>query len=69
MDEMAGRDFLYHQSYFNELQRMTGAQLENVTYFREGVHYFVMTAVRENLLEQGVFKQVSSSQSAISIMS
>ena len=35
----------------------TGADLENIVYYKEETHYFVMTAKKESLLKFGVFKE------------
>ena len=31
--------------------------LENIIYFRDNTHYFVMTAKKDSLLERGVIKE------------
>ena len=35
----------------------TGADLENIVYYKEETHYFVMTAKKESLLKFGVLKE------------
>lgn len=35
-----------------------GIDLENIVYYKDDTHYFVMTAKKESLLKKGVIKQV-----------
>lgn len=43
-----------------ELNEETGIDLENIVYYKDDTHYFVMTAKKESLLKKGVFKAVCS---------
>lgn len=36
----------------------TGIDLENIVYYKDDTHYFVMTAKKKSLLKKGVIKQV-----------
>lgn len=38
-----------------------GIDLENIVYYKDDTHYFVMTAKKQNLLEKGVILQVGPS--------
>jgi len=37
----------------------TGIDLENIVYYRDNTHYFVMTAKKQSLLDKGVIINVS----------
>ncbi|CAF90817.1 unnamed protein product, partial [Tetraodon nigroviridis] len=39
------------------LRQHTGIDLENIVYYKDDTHYFVMTAKKQNLLEKGVILQ------------
>lgn len=39
--------------------RLSGIDLENIVYYKDDTHYFVMTAKKQSLLEKGVIKQVN----------
>ena len=38
----------------------SGIDLENIVYYKDDTHYFVMTAKKQSLLEKGVIMHVSS---------
>lgn len=42
----------------------TGIDLENIVYYKDDTHYFVMTAKKKSLLKNGVIKQVGSGSSS-----
>lgn len=46
----------FNQPMFAEM-RKHGLDLENIVYYRGSSHYFVMTPLRANLLDQGVLKE------------
>ena len=52
--EISGVSYIYQQKWFKELLRATGVQLENICYYRDETHYFVMTATKQSLLARGV---------------
>ena len=56
VDERSGIAYIYDQKFFNELRDETGIDLENIVYYKEDTHYFVMTAKRQSLLDKGVIK-------------
>ena len=62
--------FLYLLTEFcsipQELNAETGIDLENIVYYKDDTHYFVMTAKKESLLKKGVLKAVSILSSFIS---
>lgn len=38
---------------------VTGIDLENIVYYKDDTHYFVMTAKKQSLLDKGVILHVS----------
>ncbi|XP_020560558.1 F-actin-monooxygenase mical1 isoform X3 [Oryzias latipes] len=58
--EISGVARIYNQKFFKDLLTQTGIDLENIVYYKDDTHYFVMTAKRKSLLEKGVIKQDSS---------
>lgn len=38
---------------------VSGIDLENIVYYKDDTHYFVMTAKKQSLLEKGVILQVN----------
>ncbi len=59
LEEIGGLFYIFAQEYFNALKERTGIELENVVYFRDETHYFVMTAKKSSLLKRQVLKQVA----------
>ncbi|XP_065141285.1 F-actin-monooxygenase mical1 isoform X2 [Paramisgurnus dabryanus] len=55
--EISGVARIYNQKFFQELQSETGIDLENIVYYKDETHYFVMTAKKASLLKKGVIKQ------------
>ena len=51
---------LYNIIVTQELNADTGIDLENIVYYKDDTHYFVMTAKKDSLLKKGVLKSVSS---------
>ena len=58
MEEISGVAFIYNQQFFQELKDKTAIELENIVYYKDDTHYFVMTAKKKSLLEKGVIKMV-----------
>ncbi|XP_062418839.1 F-actin-monooxygenase mical2b isoform X2 [Pungitius pungitius] len=54
VEEISGVAFIFNQKFFLELKEDTGIDLENIVYYRDNTHYFVMTAKKHSLLEKGV---------------
>ncbi|XP_028736261.1 F-actin-monooxygenase MICAL3 isoform X8 [Peromyscus leucopus] len=46
--------FIFNQKFFQELREATGIDLENIVYYKDDTHYFVMTAKKQSLLDKGV---------------
>ncbi|KAK5849511.1 hypothetical protein PBY51_009147 [Eleginops maclovinus] len=57
VEEISGVAFIFNQRFFMDLQQETGIDLENIVYYRDDTHYFVMTAKKQSLLGKGVIKQ------------
>ena len=47
---------VFLQRFFKSLKEETQIDLENIIYFRDNTHYFVMTAKKDSLLQRGVIK-------------
>jgi hypothetical protein len=57
VEERSGVAFIFDQKFFLELRHDTGIDLENIVYYKDDTHYFVMTAKRQSLIDKGVIKQ------------
>jgi hypothetical protein len=57
VEERSGVAFIFDQRFFLELRHDTGIDLENIVYYKDDTHYFVMTAKRQSLIDKGVIKQ------------
>ncbi|XP_023807949.1 F-actin-monooxygenase MICAL2 isoform X2 [Oryzias latipes] len=57
VEEISGVAFIFNQRFFQELQQNTGIDLENIVYYKDDTHYFVMTAKKQSLLDKGVILQ------------
>ncbi|KAM9751466.1 F-actin-monooxygenase mical1 isoform 2-T2 [Menidia menidia] len=55
--EISGVARIYNQKFFQDLLNETGIDLENIVYYKDDTHYFVMTAKKKSLLKKGVIKQ------------
>uniref|UniRef100_A0A8C5EPN2 Molecule interacting with CasL protein 1 n=1 Tax=Gouania willdenowi TaxID=441366 RepID=A0A8C5EPN2_GOUWI len=55
--EISGVARIYNQKFFQDLLSQTGIDLENIVYYKDDTHYFVMTAKKKSLLKKGVIKQ------------
>lgn len=54
VEEISGVAFIFNQSFFKELYETTGIDLENIVYYKDETHYFVMTAKKHSLIDKGV---------------
>lgn len=57
VEEISGVAFIFNQKFFKDLYQETGIDLENIVYYKDDTHYFVMTAKKPSLLEKGVIIQ------------
>ncbi|XP_038866526.1 F-actin-monooxygenase mical1-like isoform X1 [Salvelinus namaycush] len=55
--EISGVARIYNQKFFQDLLTEKGIDLENIVYYKDATHYFVMTAKKKSLLKMGVIKQ------------
>ena len=58
VEEISGVARIFNQKFFKELNEELGIDLENIVYYRNETHYFVMTAKKQSLLNKGVLKEV-----------
>ena len=65
MPEISGVAFIFNQKFFKELYEVTGIDLENIVYYKDDTHYFVMTAKKHSLLDKGVLLNVSDARNAL----
>ena len=56
VNEISGVQKQYHAEFFERLERAHGIKLENIIYYKDNTHYFVMTATKDSLLNRGVLK-------------
>ncbi|KAL4622735.1 protein-methionine sulfoxide oxidase MICAL2-like [Arapaima gigas] len=54
VEEISGVAFIFNQKFFQDLKDETGIDLENIVYYKDNTHYFVMTAKKQSLLTKGV---------------
>lgn len=52
--EISGVAFIFNQKFFQDMREQTGIDLENIVYYKDDTHYFVMTAKKQSLLDRGV---------------
>ncbi|KAL7058740.1 hypothetical protein AAHC03_013686 [Spirometra sp. Aus1] len=62
VEEISGVASIFNQQYFSLLSKTLGIELENLVYYKDETHYFVMTAKKHSLLSKGVLKKASSRQ-------
>ena len=58
VSEIPGVILVRRPELFQEMKDQTGVEFENIVYFRDETHYFIMTAKKKSLLEKGVIKKV-----------
>ena len=52
--EIPGLSRQYDQEFFKTLLHENNIRLENIVYYQNDTHYFVMTAMKDSLLQKGV---------------
>jgi len=67
--EISGVSYIFNQKFFQDLNEATGIDLENIVYYKDETHYFVMTAKKQSLLAKGVLLHVSELREAFSFFS
>ena len=58
VEEISGVAFIFNQKFFKDLKAEMDIELENIVYYKDDTHYFVMTAKKDSLLRKGVILQV-----------
>lgn len=58
VEEISGVAFIFNQKFFKDLYRETRIDLENIVYYKDETHYFVMTAKKHSLIDKGVILNV-----------
>ena len=60
VEEIIGNktSYVFGRHLFNKLKTKADIDLENLVYFKDETHYFVMTARKSSLLKRGVLKEV-----------
>ncbi|XP_037961229.1 F-actin-monooxygenase Mical-like [Teleopsis dalmanni] len=53
-EEISGVARPFRQAFFKDLCRNTNIDLENIVYYKNETHYFVMTAKKQSLIDEGV---------------
>lgn len=57
VEEISGVAFIFNQKFFKDLYADTRIDLENIVYYKDDTHYFVMTAKKHSLIDKGVILQ------------
>ena len=65
VEEISGVAFIFNQKFFNDLNEELGISLENIVYYKDETHYFVMTAKKQSLLNKGVLLKNQPEPSAL----
>lgn len=60
VEEISGVAFIFNQKFFRDLNAATGIDLENIVYYKDETHYFVMMAKKQSLLNKKVIIRVNS---------
>ena len=60
--EIPGLSKQYDLGFFRDLERERGIRLENIVYYKDLTHYFVMTAKKDSLVQKGVIRNNSESR-------
>ena len=58
MEEISGIAYQFNPQFFDVLHAQKGIKLENIVYYKDETHYFVMTAGKASLLKRGALKEV-----------
>ena len=54
--EIPGLSKQYDLEFFRQMEAETGIRLENIVYYKDLTHYFVMTVKKDSLVRKGVIK-------------
>ena len=56
--EISGLLYVYDQEFFDQMKKQCDIELENLVYYKNETHYFVVTAKKSSLLKKGVLTSV-----------
>ena len=59
VEEISGIAYHFNPKFFDNLRDFKNIRLENIVYYKDETHYFVMTALKSSLLQRGVLQKVS----------
>jgi len=57
VEEIPGLSKQYDMEFFRNLENKCGIRLENIVYYKDLTHYFVMTAKKDSLVRKGVIRK------------
>ncbi|ODN00593.1 Protein-methionine sulfoxide oxidase Mical [Orchesella cincta] len=57
VEEISGVSYIFRQQFFQDMDESMGIALENIVYYKDETHYFVMTPKKQSLLEKRVLYQ------------
>uniref|UniRef100_A0A7E4W775 LIM zinc-binding domain-containing protein n=1 Tax=Panagrellus redivivus TaxID=6233 RepID=A0A7E4W775_PANRE len=57
VSEIQGVAYIFNQDFFKRMSEKTGIDLENIVYYKDDTHYFVMCAKKASLIQKGVIKK------------
>ena len=60
VEEISGIAYQFNPQFFDDLFAQKGIKLENIVYYKDETHYFVMTAGKASLLKRGALKEVGT---------
>lgn len=58
VEEISGIAYQFNPQFFDDLHAQKGIKLENIVYYKDETHYFVMTAGKASLVKRGALKEV-----------
>lgn len=58
VEEISGIAYQFNPQFFDMLSEEKGIKLENIVYYKDETHYFVMTAGKASLIKRGALKEV-----------
>lgn len=59
VEEISGIAYQFNPKFFDTLLAEKGIKLENIVYYKDETHYFVMTAGKASLVKRGALKEVT----------
>ncbi|MFH4978331.1 hypothetical protein AB6A40_005040 [Gnathostoma spinigerum] len=65
VQEISGVAYIFNQQFFKEMKEATGIDLENIVYYKDETHYFVMCVKKQSLLDKGVILEDSEDVAAL----